>query len=373
MYIPEKIYHATIKSRIPIIKKLGLGGKIPRKRFWDYVGTEYENITVGCFFDSDKNCAYDYVESSEYYEGDESNIVVFEVNTSDLDLSKLSYDRNDLKNLNDDLNSGESRSYFYAGIVPYEKLRKLSYSEIFEMKQDNLYNAIMEKLSVIVKQALNEDSDELTPGEKMDAWHNGERKENIKACDADKLKKYKAICKAKGYDAEVAAIQAEIDKRSLKESLNPEQYLENMDYLIDTYNSEYENDFDAECDYNDFLSHLNYIEEHSNATSYLIIGNLGLWNGRPNIYPILKQYLKDAYKKCVNNMDDVIVKINNTVMEVTGLHHDGRNTFYIVPLNEKGDEDYHNWDSSYDSILEYDDTLTLDKIIAAGLNAQFVW
>lgn len=70
------------------------------------------------------------------------------------------------------------------------------------------------------QQALNEAADDLTPGEKMDAWHDGKRKENIKACDAEKLRQYKAICKAKGYDAEVAAIDAEIESRGLKESVD---------------------------------------------------------------------------------------------------------------------------------------------------------
>ena len=70
------------------------------------------------------------------------------------------------------------------------------------------------------QQALNEAADDLTPGEKMDAWHDGKRKENIKACDAEKLRQYKAICKAKGYDAEVAAINAEIESRGLKESVD---------------------------------------------------------------------------------------------------------------------------------------------------------
>ena len=37
----------------------------------------------------------------------------------------------------------------------------------------------------------------LTPEEKMDRWHNGTRKENNKACNIDKLKKYRKICRAK--------------------------------------------------------------------------------------------------------------------------------------------------------------------------------
>ena len=52
----------------------------------------------------------------------------------------------------------------------------------------------------------------------MDLWHEGKRDQNLKACGADKLRKNLAICKAKGYDAEAAAIEAEIKSRGLKES-----------------------------------------------------------------------------------------------------------------------------------------------------------
>lgn len=59
----------------------------------------------------------------------------------------------------------------------------------------------------------------LTPEEKMDRWHNGTRKENIKACDIDKLKEYRKICRAKGYTEEVKQINAEINRRK-KEGIN---------------------------------------------------------------------------------------------------------------------------------------------------------
>lgn len=85
------------------------------------------------------------------------------------------------------------------------------------MNKKQLYENIMKNVQKELNNVLNEEK-ELSPSEKMDAWHNGERDENIKACGTDKLKKYKAICQAKGYDAEVAALQAEIDKRGLKES-----------------------------------------------------------------------------------------------------------------------------------------------------------
>ena len=215
MYIPDKLYHATIKSRIASIKKYGLGAIIPKKRFWDYDGTCYANITIGCFLDSDINCAFDYIDSSDYFDGDENNIVVFEIDTNDLDLSKLTYDRNDEKNIND--NGLESHSYFYKGIIPYDNLRKLKNNEIFEiMNNTDLYNAIMEKIAVIVKTTLNEKEEKLEPYEKMDAWHNGERDENIGACSAEKLRSYLTYCKAAGYDREVNIINNELKKRGLK-------------------------------------------------------------------------------------------------------------------------------------------------------------
>lgn len=40
---------------------------------------------------------------------------------------------------------------------------------------------------------------------KMDAWHNGERRQNVKACSDEKLKAYYSICKNKGYKAEMEA------------------------------------------------------------------------------------------------------------------------------------------------------------------------
>ena len=63
----------------------------------------------------------------------------------------------------------------------------------------------------------------LTPEEKMDRWHKGARKENIKACALEKLKEYRKICRAKGYTEEVKQINAEINRRK-KEGIN-ESYL----------------------------------------------------------------------------------------------------------------------------------------------------
>ena len=123
--IPSKLYHATIRQRLSDIKKYGLGGKIPKNRLWDYKGTEYENIKQGFFVDIYPENAYDYIVSSDevwdkYEDFDEDrDMVVFEIDTKDIDLSKLNIDKNDVSN------DEEPHSYFYDGIIPFEKLKKI--------------------------------------------------------------------------------------------------------------------------------------------------------------------------------------------------------------------------------------------------------
>lgn len=65
----------------------------------------------------------------------------------------------------------------------------------------------------------------LTPEEKMDRWHKGTRKENIKACSDEKLKEYRKICRAKGYAEEVRQINAEIKRRKV-EGVNESEVLD---------------------------------------------------------------------------------------------------------------------------------------------------
>lgn len=55
----------------------------------------------------------------------------------------------------------------------------------------------------------------LSPQEKMDAWHHGERRENIKACGNAKLIKYLSICKNSGYIEEAQIIRNELKSRDI--------------------------------------------------------------------------------------------------------------------------------------------------------------
>lgn len=50
---------------------------------------------------------------------------------------------------------------------------------------------------------------------KMDAWHAGERKQNIKACSDEKLVAYYEYCSSKGYEAEANQLETEMRNRNL--------------------------------------------------------------------------------------------------------------------------------------------------------------
>lgn len=50
---------------------------------------------------------------------------------------------------------------------------------------------------------------------KMTAWHNGERKQNVKACSDAKLKAYYKICKELGYEDEANKLKVEADSRGM--------------------------------------------------------------------------------------------------------------------------------------------------------------
>ena len=127
--IPEFLYHATPSCYYNSIRKYGLGGRIPRKRFWDYENTQYENITKGFFLATDEYVAASYLETSEEFEelaeqyedryDKELEIIVFEINTKDIDLSKLHIDTNQL------LDDETDPTYFYDGIIDFKKLKKI--------------------------------------------------------------------------------------------------------------------------------------------------------------------------------------------------------------------------------------------------------
>lgn len=123
----EYLYHATPSCYVNSIKKFGLGGKIPKKRFWNYENTPYENIKQGVFLATDEYVAESYLETSESFEelsewyeekyGKELEIIVFRIKLSDLDQNLLSLDENQIQDDETD------PTFFYNGIIPYNKLK----------------------------------------------------------------------------------------------------------------------------------------------------------------------------------------------------------------------------------------------------------
>ena len=123
--LPQHLYHATTSNVVASIKKYGLGGKMPKQLWWDYTNTEYEHRSVGVFLADDEYVAESFLECSETFENfaehyqeqynQELEIIVFQINTSDLDLDKLSIDTN---NRND-----EYPTYFYNGVIDYQNLK----------------------------------------------------------------------------------------------------------------------------------------------------------------------------------------------------------------------------------------------------------
>ena len=110
------LYHATSSHLLSSIKKYGLGGKTPKRTWWNYNSTEYKNRGQGVFFATDEYVAASFLEAlddfanfAEEYEDryDKSlQIIVFSVNTKDLDTSKISIDSNN--SVDED-----SQTYFY--------------------------------------------------------------------------------------------------------------------------------------------------------------------------------------------------------------------------------------------------------------------
>ena len=93
-----------------------------------------------------------------------------------------------------------------------------NYSDFDQIYGDDLDESIKIKTK---KKSVTEDltkADKDDAESKMDKWHEGKRKQNVKACSTDKLIMNLGICKRKGYDSEAQQIQDELDSRGINES-----------------------------------------------------------------------------------------------------------------------------------------------------------
>lgn len=93
-----------------------------------------------------------------------------------------------------------------------------NYPDFDQIYGDDLDESIKIKTK---KKSVTEDltkADKDDAESKMDKWHEGKRKQNVKACSTDKLIMNLRICKRKGYDSEAQQIQDELDSRGINES-----------------------------------------------------------------------------------------------------------------------------------------------------------
>lgn len=87
-------------------------------------------------------------------------------------------------------------------------------------------------------------------------------------------------------------------------------------------------------EWTDLLDNIKY-SKYGN-TPCVVVGTLGLWNGRKDIYPTKCDDLVSAINKCAGSASNVIVTLNNGCIEVNAIHHDGTNCFEIHLLNKLG-------------------------------------
>lgn len=104
----------------------------------------------------------------------------------------------------------------------------------------------------------------------------------------------------------------------------------------------------------------NLVDEVSGYDSpCLILGDLGLWDGRHEIEPVYMDNLTDAIKKCVSGrgINDMLVEVNveRGEINVNAYHHDGCNSFVIKLLSKKGEDIAYRKNENGDTLSNYKD------------------
>ena len=99
-------------------------------------------------------------------------------------------------------------------------------------------------------------------------------------------------------------------------------------------------------------SQLNYEADRENLKcveianeTFCITGTHGLWWGRPEIVPVMKEGLLNAIDKCNGrDINDIEVKFNlqNGYLDLYAHHHDGTNCYQIHLLNKNGVKWFQN-------------------------------
>lgn len=96
-----------------------------------------------------------------------------------------------------------------------------------------------------------------------------------------------------------------------------------------------------DCEYEDLFANLKY--SGINDTPCVILGHVGLWDGRHEIVPIVFDNITDAIHKAFGSCDYHKIIVENGIINVYSYHHDGCNTFEIRKFNKKGMAKYEKY------------------------------
>ena len=106
------------------------------------------------------------------------------------------------------------------------------------------------------------------------------------------------------------------------------QYDEDSEYFLNwLYNS-------LSMDWDDLMTNIKY--DKDNNVDCVVVGSLGLWDGRHDIDTKHFSTLDRAINTCVSGCDYIVITENEGVIHIKGIHHDGTNNFEIHKLNDKG-------------------------------------
>ena len=83
---------------------------------------------------------------------------------------------------------------------------------------------------------------------------------------------------------------------------------------------------------NRFWEDIDHFDMSTKLDGFVILGELGLWNGPRTIYPAYRHTLKEALKACWGSCDDFRIDICDGTIRCYAWHHDGRNDFTVRGL-----------------------------------------
>lgn len=128
---------------------------------------------------------------------------------------------------------------------------------------------------------------------KMEQWHKGQRRQNVKACSDEKLKAYYMICLDKGYVMETNTLYKEIVERDLQDDV-PEMLFKKVDVKLDA---------DDICKY--IENHVNSIGDEGGDLFKTVEGNCVYYSwGRDKRLSASEDY------DCMIDKDNMVMKMH---------------------------------------------------------------